>query len=157
MNFNLSKKILYFIPSIIVMIIIFIMSADPVSGEKSSNIVKIIFNLLNSLFSINFKPEDEYTASFIVRKIAHISEYMILTFSYYYGFSKYKQNFKKNYSYAIFLAFLYAISDEYHQTFVAGRVGTYEDVLIDSVGMLTGYFILKYYFLLTNKIIKSFK
>ena len=34
-----------------------------------------------------------------------------------------------------FLCFLYAASDEYHQTFVPGRGGTWYDVAIDSVGI----------------------
>lgn len=32
------------------------------------------------------------------------------------------------------IAFLYAISDEYHQTFVQGRHGSWVDVTIDSLG-----------------------
>ena len=35
---------------------------------------------------------------------------------------------------ALCIALLYAISDEYHQTFVAGRHGTAADVLVDMVG-----------------------
>lgn len=33
----------------------------------------------------------------------------------------------------------YAISDEYHQTFVDGRVGSPRDVLIDSAGVLAAW------------------
>ena len=33
----------------------------------------------------------------------------------------------------------YAISDEYHQTFVDGRVGSARDVLIDSAGVLAAW------------------
>ena len=36
------------------------------------------------------------------------------------------------------VAVLYAASDEYHQTFVAGRNGTPVDVLIDGVGAALG-------------------
>ena len=34
------------------------------------------------------------------------------------------------------LCFLFAISDEWHQTFVPDRYGTVTDVLIDSLGIL---------------------
>jgi VanZ family protein len=34
------------------------------------------------------------------------------------------------------ISLLYAVSDEYHQTFVEGRSGTPVDVVIDSVGIL---------------------
>ena len=33
------------------------------------------------------------------------------------------------------LSLAYAISDEYHQTFVEGRSGTWEDVVIDGLGI----------------------
>ena len=35
------------------------------------------------------------------------------------------------------ISFLYAISDEYHQTFVDGRTGSADDVVIDSLGIVT--------------------
>ena len=35
----------------------------------------------------------------------------------------------------------YAISDEYHQTFVEGRVGSPRDVLIDSLGVLAAWLV----------------
>lgn len=40
--------------------------------------------------------------------------------------------------YAMGLVLLYAISDEYHQTFVAGRTGQALDVVIDCVGAVVG-------------------
>lgn len=39
---------------------------------------------------------------------------------------------------ALLLAVLYAISDEFHQTFVPGRNGTPVDVAIDSLGASLG-------------------
>lgn len=35
------------------------------------------------------------------------------------------------------ISLLYAISDEYHQTFVDGRTGSADDVVIDSLGIAT--------------------
>lgn len=37
---------------------------------------------------------------------------------------------------SVVLALTYALSDEYHQTFVPGRQGTWMDVAIDGVGIL---------------------
>lgn len=39
---------------------------------------------------------------------------------------------------AVGIAVLYAITDEYHQTFVPGRKGTGIDVLVDAAGALVG-------------------
>jgi VanZ family protein len=44
---------------------------------------------------------------------------------------------------AFLLTVLYAISDEYHQTFVPGRNGNLADVLIDALGAALGLWLLR--------------
>ncbi len=73
---------------------------------------------------------------FILRKIAHILEYAILTFLLFRALVKEKISFVKTLILAVIIAFLYSISDEYHQTFVQGRQGSFKDIGIDSVGIL---------------------
>jgi VanZ family protein len=43
---------------------------------------------------------------------------------------------------AVALAFLYAMTDEFHQLFVAGRAGRFIDVCIDTAGAVIGVLIL---------------
>lgn len=50
-------------------------------------------------------------------------------------------NILKSVFIALLLAFLYACSDEYHQTFVVGRTGQFNDVLIDFSGAFIGVLI----------------
>jgi len=74
---------------------------------------------------------------FIIRKLAHFLEYFILYFLFYRAL----KNTTKLASGRVFLlAFLltvfYAISDEYHQTFVSGRTGRPFDIGVDSSGAL---------------------
>lgn len=69
---------------------------------------------------------------FVLRKIAHITEYGILTFL----LLRATHNKKRALLIAALVAFLYAISDEYHQTFIFGRHGTARDVGIDTLGIL---------------------
>ncbi|MEW8956524.1 VanZ family protein, partial [Clostridium sp.] len=38
--------------------------------------------------------------------------------------------------YSVIFSFLYAVTDEFHQTFIPGRVGSFKDVLIDTTGAL---------------------
>lgn len=103
----------------------------------------------------------ESQIDFILRKAAHITEYGILTFLAWRAFAVGKETeFLKGNSiskmpdsakillgnsvskpvrfliYAIIFSVLYAASDEYHQVFVSGRVGSPMDVLIDSVGIV---------------------
>jgi len=73
---------------------------------------------------------------FILRKIAHVLEYTILTFFFLRAFSKEKLNLGRIMIFSIIFSVFYALTDEYHQTFVQGRQGKFRDVGIDSVGIL---------------------
>jgi VanZ family protein len=41
------------------------------------------------------------------------------------------------------ISFLYAVSDEYHQSFVEGRTASADDVAIDSLGIATALFAIR--------------
>ena len=56
-----------------------------------------------------------------------------------------------NFRVALIFCLLYAISDEFHQTFVAGRSGQITDVLIDLSGSLAGILLLSTILYLTNR------
>lgn len=74
-----------------------------------------------------------------VRKTAHGTEYAILGMlltGTLYGALKINHMIP-----ALLIGALYAASDEFHQLFVPGRSGNAVDVLIDSVGVLTGILI----------------
>jgi len=73
---------------------------------------------------------------FVLRKLAHITEYAILTFFLIRALKEYRLSRHRVLFLAFTLALLYAISDEYHQTLVFGRQGAPRDVLIDSFGIL---------------------
>ncbi|PJE57519.1 MAG: hypothetical protein COU82_01515 [Candidatus Portnoybacteria bacterium CG10_big_fil_rev_8_21_14_0_10_38_18] len=73
---------------------------------------------------------------FILRKIAHILEYAILTFLLIRNLLQEKLSIKKIVIYSIIFSLFYSLSDEYHQTFVLGRQGSLKDAGIDSIGIL---------------------
>jgi len=85
---------------------------------------------------------------FILRKLAHISEYAIFIFLIFRALRGYNVNKKNDAStcrlliISIILAILYAFSDEYHQTFVEGRKGRFLDVGIDSIGIIIAGFLI---------------
>lgn len=84
----------------------------------------------------DLKSGFESQLDFVLRKMAHITEYGILTFLAWQALSD--GVMKKNVKYlimAIIFSALYAMSDEYHQLFVIGRVGSLVDVMIDSTGI----------------------
>lgn len=119
------------------MTIIFIMSSfDSVESSNQSNfIVDIIANI--------FKIENIELLSFIIRKLAHYTEYLILGFLVINMFTK--NNINNLYLISIILCIIYAISDEIHQIFIPGRACQLRDILIDSIGSITGIYLYKLY------------
>ena len=80
----------------------------------------------------------------MLRKIAHVFEYFILTLLLHRAF---KGSFSMStfhlFIYPAVFSFLYAASDEFHQSFVPGRNCSVRDVFIDAVGILSFYMVLK--------------
>lgn len=115
--------------------------------QKYSNIFKnwilviiwagIIF-YLSSLPNLNSGLDQD----FILRKSAHIFEYFVLTLLLYRAIAR-NINKKTAILMAVLASLLYAVSDEYHQTFVFGRSGDPVDVLIDSAGIFIAIFFVK--------------
>ena len=122
------KKLKYFIPAIIWMIFIFIMSHT--NGNESSNQSNFIVKIVLEFININHE-----TLSFMIRKTAHMSEYAILLLFIYYGLYK-TITYKYQLLISLLITFIYACSDEFHQLFIPGRSGQFMDVLIDTSGAL---------------------
>lgn len=117
------------------MAFIFYMSHKPgdISTEQSDVIVDFIKKI-----GLNIDGE---IISFLVRKAAHVTEYMILFFLIYWVLSlNFKFNKTKLVAFLVMAA--YASSDEIHQTFIIGREGSLRDVCIDSLGGLIGIAVL---------------
>ena len=76
---------------------------------------------------------------FPIRKAAHFGIYMLLGFCMLSAFEKtFKIKIWLNIVFSMISSVLYAISDEIHQNFSAGRGPSPKDVLIDSAGALCG-------------------
>lgn len=108
---------------------IYYFSSEPlsISSLRGSSLVQLIKNLF---------PNDSYLLiAFLIRKLAHFSEYLILAVLTYFVLKDYQ--LKRKALCIILFCVLYAISDEIHQYFVPGRVMSFIDVLIDSLGALT--------------------
>ena len=74
--------------------------------------------------------------STLVRKGAHVTEYIILCISFLTAFWVSGIRGKGRNIASFVLTFGYACTDEFHQLFVLGRAGRFTDVLIDSSGAL---------------------
>jgi VanZ family protein len=73
--------------------------------------------------------------NFIIRKLAHFTEYAILTALGYWGWFKgVGRSPQQALRIALFASILFAISDEFHQLLVPGRTSLLTDVFIDTLG-----------------------
>lgn len=107
------------------LVIIFLLSNQ--NGEVSSNLSGGILALLGI--------SDIPWLHLLIRKFAHFSEYFILylLFGINFGYTRY----------SLLFCVLVAVSDEFHQLFIADRVGSLIDVLIDSSGSLMAGILMK--------------
>ena len=93
--------------------------------------------MMSVIFWFSAQPAEELPvfswADTIVKKSGHVIGYGLLAFTYWYGLGMARQ---KNWL-AWLLAVLFALTDEYHQSFVSGRHPSIWDVLIfDNIGAL---------------------
>ena len=78
------------------------------------------------------------------------SDYFILGIALVSFLREFSISIQKLLLLSIFLAFLYACSDEVHQLFIPGRTGRAFDVFIDTLGASSG--VLLYYLLFRKKL-----
>lgn len=120
------------------MVLIFCFSSQ--NGDLSSSNNYFVIELLNKLGIDLVRLLGSDFANFIIRKIAHVTEYFILFILFYNAF--YKGRFKRSIIYSSILTVLYASSDEMHQMFVPGRGPMVRDVMIDTIGVAIGIIII---------------
>ncbi len=121
------KIIIKWLFLLIWMIIIFLFSNQANSGEITHNVIQNIIPLPTNITNI---------INFIIRKMAHLTEYFILAILTINLLKEYttKQNIIIIVS--IIFCFTYATTDEFHQSFIANRTSSFKDVLIDTTGSL---------------------
>ena len=114
------------------------MSSKQISKIKLWVPVLIWCGVIFSFSSMQINHEAEFSwLDFVIKKTAHVTEYAILYWLTFRAVSqKGKLVDKKYLTYVLVFAFLYAMSDEWHQTFVRGREGTLRDVGFDTLGAL---------------------
>ncbi|MFH1225674.1 MAG: VanZ family protein [bacterium] len=99
------------------------------------------------IFSFSSIPGNDYPrvegngfdSSDFVNPVAHMIEYFLLSFLILRAFDQNKKmSRRKKLILALFLTLLFALSDEYHQSFVPEREGSLTDWSIDALGVLAG-------------------
>ena len=126
-----SKLLLYWLPVVIMMAVIFAFSHQSAEGSQ---------NLSDSLLTNIFNVTDiTIIISLVFRKFAHISEYTLLSFLSANAFRNSGERLWAISS--VILTLFYACTDEVHQRFIPGRTGRTYDVFIDLSGAVIGILI----------------
>jgi VanZ family protein len=131
-----------YLPLVIWLVFISVASSDSFSANNTS---RIIGPLVLWLFP-NTSPETLAAIHFIVRKIAHFTEYAILAYLAARAFRTSPRPALANrwFVAALALVVVYALLDEYHQAFVPSRTASIYDSFIDMSGGLITLVILRH-------------
>lgn len=148
------------VPAVFMLLLIFAFSAQDgsSSGSLSYKVGYALIDFFNRILSLDLtEPElakRALSGQLIIRKLAHITEYFLLTLGFYLPlrvwlpYKKINLAGKAFFYRLLFPTFLLSLcsaaADEFHQSFVPGRCGTPLDVLVDSVGILTACIILAF-------------
>ena len=159
-------QVLTIIPIVVMIFVIFGFSAENAeeSSSKSEKIVVAVAEVVIKDFDELPKEQSQSIIEALthyIRKLAHFSEFALLGLftslhivSLSFAYSEITFNKVLPFSW-LFCTFV-AVSDELHQLFVPGRGCGVGDMIIDSMGSLTGILILiLFVFVLFNKSLKS--
>ena len=140
---------------------IFYMSSNngQISHEESTKVVNFIQDkTITKNSNVNKDTVNELKVKankldYIIRKNAHGFMYMVLAFlvgSILFIFNKRGAD---AIIYILFICLLYALTDEFHQSFIPGRTSLVSDVLVDFGGALIGliFFYIAYYKIVHKK------
>lgn len=121
------RKVIKLLLIILWLLVIFIFSnQDGTTSTALTNDVleKYLFFIDSDVFFI------------IIRKIAHITEYLILGILVFGFVNEFKIDRKIIIS--LLICLIFSSLDEFHQLFIPGRTGKILDVFIDMIGVLLG-------------------
>ena len=110
------------------------------SGSTSQKVTEAITKDIKSIQKLNKNEKAKVIDKIedVIRKIAHFSLYALVGFLLMALFSTYNINEKNKIISTIIIGAIYAISDEFHQSFVSGRSGQVSDVFLDTLGTTVG-------------------
>lgn len=121
----------WLVGALIWMLIIFLVTQLPYfTGERTASALNEVVTKEHNTTDTGQGMID--MLNFLMRKASHLSGFGILAFLFF----KVMSNYRFPYFFAWLAAFLYAMTDEWHQSFMPGRMASFKDVLIDGSGAL---------------------
>lgn len=125
----------YWLPVVVIMAFISWMSSGTFSADNTSRFIVPILRF----FFPDITPVRINLIHVLIRKSAHFSEYFILSVLLFRAF---RGNLSRRWSLrwtilALIISALFAMLDEFHQSFIAYRTSSLFDVIIDILGSFT--------------------
>lgn len=120
----------------VVLWIAFIWGHSLIPGDPSKNESLIILNIVNNFLGLI--GIDYQLSLFLMRKIAHFTEYFIFGILLLTTLRLYVDKIREKIFNILFIGLAVPVIDEFIQLFVDGRGGEIRDVIIDFSGVLTG-------------------
>ncbi|MGF7049564.1 VanZ family protein [Paenibacillus sp. DS2015] len=143
------KKYYRWIPCILLMVLIFYLSSQTYQQQDLRPQIQKSFpgqSLIKHLGGVDFNYAGQEVSiqnigiagfiEFFIRKSAHFSIYFVLGISLVYALKT--RGRLQSFLGAILISFLYACSDELHQSFTPNRSPMLQDVILDSIGATMG-------------------
>ena len=134
---HLKTFLKYWLPVLIWLSVIFIGSTDILSAEHTSRFLIPFLRWLDP--NISFATIAKI--HFSLRKIGHLTEYAILAALFWRALrsgTRFQAKMSILFLFAWLAAAIFAVTDEFHQSFVPTRTASPKDVLIDVCGALIG-------------------
>jgi VanZ family protein len=142
---NLRVFLKFWLPVLFWMALIFSASADSHSYEHSSRFVEPFLHWLFPQMSQTRVDQIHH----LVRKCCHLAEYAVLALLLWRALHLSKNNLPPwswpKVGGTLLMVFLYAASDEFHQSFVPTRTARVSDVIIDTAGGAIGLLVLWFF------------
>jgi VanZ family protein len=117
-------------------------ASDPATAALRALAPLALMALIFGLSSISTLDSGLGTVDFVLRKLTHMAEYLLLTLLWAWTLGPLSARASL---FAALISIAYAASDEFHQSFVPGRTGTPRDLIFDGFGVLLALLLLRYH------------
>lgn len=132
-------RLKYYVGPIAWMAVIFVFSTEIGSMGQTNSILAPMIKFVVP----DISRRDLVTALITIRKIGHLVEYAVLSILWFYALQQGKaERMSGAVLGALVISMIYALLDEFHQSFVLSRTASVQDVGIDSIGALLGQVLL---------------
>ena len=120
-----------------------------ISSGVSGNISETVYEVIEDTFPDTTVSEESFEIT--IRNVAHFFLYFVLGGLIFNALYWHKFERIAVIGFSVIGSMLYALTDEWHQTFVPGRGFEVKDLLIDTLGSIMGVLLIAFIFYRFNK------